>query len=141
MVVGWLSTGLVVQDFLWPLRAGLQVVTILAVLSALPFLLALAVRDGVFFRVAEAVFLATADVGFFLATAAVVFFFALDLLSVFFFLRSLPFTGSDFCAVGVLACPVACANGVKDNDVNSNAQSVNDHFFICATEQPSEYAG
>ena len=90
---------------------------------------------------AEAVFLAAAGVAFFLETAAVVFFFALDLLSVFFFFRSLPFTGSDFCAVGVLACPVACANGVNDNDVNSNAQSVNDHFFICATEQPSEYAG
>ena len=124
------------QDFLWPLRAGLQVVTILAVFNALPFLLALAVREGEALRVAEAVFLAAAGVAFFLETAAVVFFFALDLLSVFFFFRSLPFTGSDFCAVGVLACPVACANGVNDNDVNSNAQSVNDHFLSAPLNNP-----
>ncbi len=97
-------------------------------------------RCGGFAR-GGAAFLATTDVVFFFVTVVAVFFLVLDLLTVFFFLRSLPFTGSDFCAVGVLACPVACANGVKDNDVNNNAQSVNDHFFICATEQPSEYAG
>ena len=139
MVVGWLSAGLVVQDFLWPLRAGLQVVTRLAVFSVLPFLLAFAVRVADFLRlVVDVDFFAMAVAVFFFVVVAVVFFLVVDLVSVLFFLRSLPFTGSDFCAVGVLACPVACANGVKDNDVNNNAQSVNDHFFICATEQPSE---
>lgn len=109
----------------------------LAVLTALLFTWVLA--EAVFDLLETgAAFFATAGVVFFLAATGVDFFLALDLLSAFFFLRSLLFTGSDFCAVGVLACPVACANGVKDNDVNSNAQSVNDHFFICATEQPSE---
>ena len=139
MVVGWVSTGAVVQRFLYPLRT-LQVVVTLAVLTALLFAWVLA--EAVFDLLeAGATFFATAGVIFFLAATGVDFFLVLDLLSAFFFLRSLLFTGSDFCAVGVLACPVACANGVKDNDVNSNAQSVNDHFFICATEQPSEYAG
>ena len=117
-------------------------VTRLAVFSVLPFLLAFAVRVEEFLRLEEgADFFATALLFFFLLAVEEDFFLLLDLVSVLFFLRSLPFTGSDFCAVGVLACPVACANGVKDNDVNNNAQSVNDHFFICATEQPSEYAG
>ena len=135
--MGCVSTGLVVQVFLWPLRVVLQVVTTLAVFTARVFVVFVAAV----LREVGAAFLATTGVDFFLATVVVVFFLVLDLLTVFFFLRSLPFTGSDFCAVGVLACPVACANGVKDNDVNNNAQSVNDHFFICATEQPSEYAG
>jgi len=61
----------------------------------------------------------------------------LDLFCVAFFLRSAvePFAGCAFGVAEACVCPEACANGVSEIDVNSNAQSDIAILLSRATEQ------
>lgn len=53
-----------------------------------------------------------------------------------FFLRSVvPFAACAFGLAEVCVCPEACASGVNEIDVNSNAQSEIAILFSRATEQ------